>query len=97
MAFYSIKLYTKISDELRHELAYWLQLTWYMRAVRLWGCGIGVDMAGCGGCGAVGHGQLGSYRQRLHFRKAIAAEVPWYMAFVAWLGVEQGAVGGTGS
>ena len=32
----------------------------------------------------MGHGQLGSYRQRLHFRKAIAAEVPWYMALVAW-------------
>jgi len=46
---------------------------------------------------AAGHGQLGSYGQRLHFRKAIAAEVPWYMAFVAWLGVEQGVMGGTGS
>ena len=46
---------------------------------------------------AVRHGQLGSYGQRLHFRKAIAAEVPWYMALVVWLGVEQGAVGGTGS
>lgn len=45
----------------------------------------------------MGHGQLGSYRQRLHFRKAIAAEVPWYMAFVARLGVEQGVVGGMGS
>ena len=54
-------------------------------------------MAGCGGCEAVGHGQLGSYRQRSHFRKAIAAAVPWYMALVVWLGVEQGAVGGTGS
>ena len=54
-------------------------------------------MAGCGGCGAMGHGQLGSYRQRLQFRKAIAAEVSWYMALVVWLGVEQGAVGGTGS
>ena len=30
----------------------------------------------------VGRGQLGLYRQRLHFRKAIAAEVPWYMALV---------------
>ena len=54
-------------------------------------------MAGCGGCEAMGHGQLGSYGQRLHFRKAITAEVTWYMAFVVGLGVEQGAVDGTGS
>ena len=59
--------------------------------------GIGVDMAGCGGCEAVGHGQLGSYRQRLQFRKAIAAEVPWYMALVVWLGVEYGGMRGTDS
>ena len=50
-----------------------------------------------GGCEAMGYGQLGSYRQRSHFRKAIAAEATWYMAFVAWLGVEQGVMGGTGS
>ena len=30
MAFYSIKLYTKIFDELHHELEQWPQLTWHM-------------------------------------------------------------------
>ena len=33
IAFYSIKLYTRISDELRHELAQWPQLPWHMRFV----------------------------------------------------------------
>ena len=39
ITFYSIKLYTKISDELRHELEHWLQLTWHMRFVGLWSAG----------------------------------------------------------
>lgn len=47
-------------------------------------------------CAQNGHSFL-QFRQRLHFRRVITAEVAWYMAFIVWLGMEQGAVGGTGS
>ena len=40
MAFYSIKLYIKISDELHHELEHWPQLTWPMGFVEPWLCDV---------------------------------------------------------